>query len=74
MAASLPRTSSQVAGRWDGTVNLMVAGERNGGEVEAAGSGGHGSADDRGPDVEGSGAAGSVLVGGDVIATGWKKC
>jgi hypothetical protein len=31
-------------------------------------SGGHGSAGDRGPDVEGSGAGGSVLVGGDVIA------
>jgi hypothetical protein len=31
-------------------------------------SGGHGSAGDRGPDVEGLGAGGSVLVGGDVIA------
>ena len=31
-------------------------------------SGSHGSAGDRGPDVEGSGAGSSVLVGGDVIA------
>ena len=30
-------------------------------------SSGHGSAGDRGPDVEGLGAGGSVLVGGDVI-------
>ena len=46
----------------------MVAGERKSGGESKRRSGGHGSAGDRGPDVEGSGAGGSVLVGGDVIA------
>jgi hypothetical protein len=49
-----------------GTVDLMVAGESQAGRSKRR-SGGSATGDRR-PDVEGSGAGVSVLVGGDVIA------